>query len=114
MWWAISTHGGAASKAWNCGALAKASSRWCRYRRCSATPPIFAPTRKGVEVLRCISASTKKSPQLLGKRSLTGCKERSRNNMAKEKFDRSKPHINIGTIGHIDHGKPTLTPAITK
>ena len=33
--------------------------------------------------------------------------------MAKEKFDRSKPHINIGTIGHIDHGKTTLTAAIT-
>ena len=34
--------------------------------------------------------------------------------MAKEKFDRSKPHVNIGTIGHIDHGKTTLTSAITK
>ena len=34
--------------------------------------------------------------------------------MAKEKFDRSKPHINIGTIGHVDHGKTTLTAAITK
>src|SRR5258707_4057750 len=34
--------------------------------------------------------------------------------MAKEKFDRSKPHVNIGTIGHIDHGKRTLTAAITK
>src|SRR5580704_13383698 len=34
--------------------------------------------------------------------------------MAKEKFDRSKPHMNIGTIGHIDHGKTTLTAAITK
>src|ERR1017187_4858241 len=34
--------------------------------------------------------------------------------MAKEKFDRSKPHIYIGTIGHIDHGKTTLTAAITK
>ncbi|MGI6321303.1 MAG: elongation factor Tu [Bacteroidales bacterium] len=33
--------------------------------------------------------------------------------MAKEKFDRSKPHVNIGTIGHIDHGKTTLTTAIT-
>lgn len=33
--------------------------------------------------------------------------------MAKEKFDRSKPHINIGTIGHVDHGKTTLTAAIT-
>ncbi len=34
--------------------------------------------------------------------------------MAKEKFDRSKPHVNVGTIGHIDHGKTTLTSAITK
>ena len=34
--------------------------------------------------------------------------------MAKEKFDRSKPHVNIGTIGHVDHGKTTLTAAITK
>jgi elongation factor Tu len=34
--------------------------------------------------------------------------------MSKEKFDRSKPHINIGTIGHVDHGKTTLTAAITK
>ena len=36
------------------------------------------------------------------------------NLMAKEKFERSKPHINIGTIGHVDHGKTTLTAAITK
>src|SRR2546423_79495 len=35
-------------------------------------------------------------------------------NMAKERFDRSKPHVNIGTIGHVDHGKTTLTAAITK
>jgi len=34
--------------------------------------------------------------------------------MAKEKFDRSKPHVNVGTIGHIDHGKTTLTSALTK
>ena len=34
--------------------------------------------------------------------------------MAKEKFNRGKPHVNIGTIGHVDHGKPTLTAAITK
>ena len=34
--------------------------------------------------------------------------------MAKEKFERTKPHLNIGTIGHIDHGKTTLTAAITK
>ena len=34
--------------------------------------------------------------------------------MSKEKFNRSKPHCNIGTIGHVDHGKTTLTAAITK
>ena len=34
--------------------------------------------------------------------------------MSKEKFDRSKPHVNVGTMGHIDHGKTTLTAAITK
>ena len=34
--------------------------------------------------------------------------------MAREKFVRSKPHVNIGTIGHVDHGKTTLTAAITK
>ena len=34
--------------------------------------------------------------------------------MAKGNFDRSKPHLNIGTIGHVDHGKTTLTAAITK
>ena len=33
--------------------------------------------------------------------------------MSKEKFNRSKPHVNIGTIGHVDHGKTTLTAAIT-
>src|SRR5262245_19158268 len=33
--------------------------------------------------------------------------------MAKEKFDRSKPHVNVGTIGHIDHGKTTLTAGVT-
>jgi elongation factor Tu len=34
--------------------------------------------------------------------------------MAKEKFERNKPHVNVGTIGHVDHGKTTLTAAITK
>ena len=33
--------------------------------------------------------------------------------MAREKFERTKPHVNIGTIGHVDHGKTTLTAAIT-
>ena len=34
--------------------------------------------------------------------------------MAKKKFERNKPHVNVGTIGHIDHGKTSLTAAITK
>src|SRR5690242_13540642 len=34
--------------------------------------------------------------------------------MAKQKFERNKPHVNVGTIGHVDHGKTTLTAAITK
>ena len=34
--------------------------------------------------------------------------------MAKQKYERTKPHANIGTIGHVDHGKTTLTAAITK
>src|SRR2546423_13356522 len=34
--------------------------------------------------------------------------------MAKAKFERTKPHVNVGTIGHVDHGKPTLTAALTK
>ncbi|MGR6035485.1 MAG: GTP-binding protein, partial [Candidatus Nitrosoglobus sp.] len=34
--------------------------------------------------------------------------------MSKAKFERKKPHINVGTIGHVDHGKTTLTAALTK
>ncbi|MGB3728262.1 MAG: GTP-binding protein, partial [Thermodesulfobacteriota bacterium] len=34
--------------------------------------------------------------------------------MSKQKFERGKPHLNIGTVGHVDHGKTTLTAAITK
>ncbi|HKK28322.1 MAG TPA: GTP-binding protein, partial [Gemmatimonadota bacterium] len=34
--------------------------------------------------------------------------------MAKQKFERTKPHVNVGTIGHVDHGKSTLTAAITE
>ncbi|MEQ9567452.1 MAG: GTP-binding protein, partial [Pseudomonadales bacterium] len=34
--------------------------------------------------------------------------------MSKEKFERTKPHVNVGTIGHVDHGKTTLTAALTR
>src|SRR5690606_8071435 len=42
------------------------------------------------------------------------CPHRRVGPMAKEKFERTKPHVNVGTMGHIDHGKTTLTAAITK
>ena len=49
-----------------------------------------------------------------GVTTLSDRKEKDGKKMSKEKFDRSKPHVNIGTIGHVDHGKTTLTAAITK
>jgi hypothetical protein len=43
------------------------------------------------------------------------CREGTENSqMAKQKFERNKPHCNVGTIGHVDHGKTTLTAALTK
>jgi len=50
----------------------------------------------------------------LGQSSTRDAKRTTETVMAKEKFDRSKPHVNVGTIGHIDHGKTTLTAALTK
>src|ERR1700740_3430596 len=41
-------------------------------------------------------------------------KEDKERNMAKPKFERTKPHVNVGTIGHVDHGKTTLTTSILK
>ena len=63
--------------------------------------------------------------RILGKDEVTGSnpvvgfyiyynKKNKEEKMAKEKFVRTKPHINIGTIGHVDHGKTTLTAAITQ
>jgi translation elongation factor EF-4 len=54
-------------------------------------------------------------PQSIAARSSTRRRVRRRRRaMAKQKFERTKPHLNVGTIGHIDHGKTTLTAAITK
>src|SRR5512139_622935 len=50
-----------------------------------------------------------------GTRALVAVRHSSgESSMAKEKFNRTKPHVNVGTIGHIDHGKTTLTAAIVK
>ena len=42
------------------------------------------------------------------------CIQHEGKHMSKEKFERTKPHVNVGTIGHVDHGKTTLTAALTK
>src|SRR6516164_3981347 len=68
--------------------------------RCSSTPTMRCPSR----------SQRKSSPACAGNNSSQGVGSP----MAKEKFERNKPHLNIGTIGHIDHGKTTLTAAITK
>src|SRR5438270_10624075 len=97
-------------------------------------PRRCARRRKDARPIQCISTATRKHQGRSPKRSSPRCREkarldssvgprdqqpaakglaaRSEGKMAKEKFDRSKPHVNVGTIGHIDHGKTTLTAAI--
>ncbi|PWJ63409.1 elongation factor Tu-like protein, partial [Fibrobacter sp. UWR4] len=58
-----------------------------------------------------ITGNWRKPAQFLGFEAINLLLKK-RNKMAKEHFDRSKPHCNIGTIGHVDHGKTTLTAAI--
>ena len=91
----------------------------CRCRRCSATWATSAAARRVGPPTRCSSTATSRCRSPSRKRSSSGSEGSSppthgREDMAKEKFDRNKPHLNIGTMGHIDHGKTTLTAAITK
>src|SRR5207237_1381395 len=58
--------------------------------------------------------TTRSCRKTLRIRSSTRSKDKGEGHMAKKKFERTKPHVNVGTIGHIDHGKTTLTAAITK
>src|ERR1700747_2679124 len=60
---------------------------------------------------KCLSRSRARSSKRKAERERKGDREPQ---MAKQKFERTKPHVNVGTIGHIDHGKTTLTAAITK
>src|SRR5246127_3922848 len=60
---------------------------------------------------KCLSRSRARSSKRKAERERKGDQEPP---MAKQKFERTKPHVNVGTIGHIDHGKTTLTAAITK
>src|SRR3546814_640911 len=114
--------------------------RSCRWARCSATRPRCARCRRAAPRSRWSSTTTRKRRRTSPRRSprkgdsgsgIRGSKEResrfTRNTshqsriknygvkaMAKGKFERTKPHVNVGTIGHVDHGKTTLTAALTK
>src|SRR5436309_13272801 len=70
---------------------------------------------RGAPTTRCSSPPTSRPPRTSVKRSWRRLPVKELGEiMGKEKFNRSKPHVNIGTIGHVDHGKTTLTAAITK
>src|SRR5439155_17649058 len=105
------------------GAMRRRSGPGSRSPRCSATPPTCARRRRGGPRSPCSSIATRKSqPRFLAKSWLEKHPARKwfpspnfpEENMGKQKFERTKPHLNVGTIGHIDHGKTTLTAAITK
>src|SRR3954453_7833828 len=77
--------------------------------------PICGRCRKGGPSSRCNSNVMRKfRSRSWPSWSRATRKEIGRRSMAKQKFERTKPHLNVGTIGHIDHGKTTLTAAITK
>jgi small GTP-binding protein len=92
--------------------------------RCSATPPTCGRRPRAVPRTRCSSIHTRTFPSRSPSRSWrSGAaspeqrrseEKRGPTEMAKAKFERSKPHVNVGTMGHIDHGKTTLTAAITR
>src|ERR1700751_3456823 len=111
----------------------------CRCRRCSATSETFGRRpRAGRTTPWCSTRTPRFRPTCRRKSSrrqpgnspgcfagTNNCKDQhcfttstntvqEDNTVAKAKFERTKPHVNIGTIGHVDHGKTTLTAAITK
>ncbi len=101
----------------------KRSKRASRSRRCSATRPTCARCRRAARRFRCSSTATRKYRARSPRRSCRATSQRKdqgqtstrrQSPMGKQKFERTKPHVNVGTIGHIDHGKTTLTAAITK
>ena len=86
--------------------------RAARRTRCSSTPTSEFRSRSRRRSSPASEASDREST--LSARQQPEYKEHTDRPMAKAKFERNKPHLNIGTIGHIDHGKTTLTAAITK
>ncbi len=98
----------------------------CPCRRCSATLPTCVRAPRVERRTRCSSTRTSRCRQSIAGRDRrprarrvvpppsSSYRQTPERVMAKEKFERNKPHLNIGTMGHIDHGKTTLTAAITK
>src|SRR4029079_1297521 len=88
-----------------------------RLPRCSVTRRICVRRRRVAPLSRCSSTATRMRRRRSRARSSPRRRARSKGedggHMAKQKFERTKPHLNGGTIGHIDHGKTTLTAAIT-
>src|SRR5215467_9801883 len=135
---ATSTAAGAGSRPWRTAPGSGSSRPSCRCRRCSATSGTCAAGPRDGRTTACSSTRMPKSRRTLPRRSSrrpeassTSPYVRSKGAhgtpgptsvgesqeerpVAKAKFQRTKPHVNIGTIGHIDHGKTTLTAAITK
>src|SRR5688572_31327606 len=81
--------------------------------QCAATLRRSAQGGKVARPTQCRSHITHQFQPRSRKRSSRSCEVREKA-MAKEKFTRTKPHVNVGTIGHIDHGKTTLTAALVK
>src|SRR5690349_14345332 len=83
---------------------------------CSGTRQIYGLPHRGGPPSPCSLSDTRKFRPTSPKRLWRGSAgtESKDTTMAKAKFERNKPHVNIGTIGHVDHGKTSLTAAITK
>src|SRR5450432_4371084 len=124
----ICPHAAARSAAWCSAARRRSSTRAFRSPRCSVTPPSCARSRRAAQCTRWSSATTRKCRSRRRRRSSARSRRdrqqrahafatlllfRRERVMAKAKFERTKPHVNVGTIGHVDHGKTTLTAAIT-
>src|SRR5829696_1101810 len=118
MSWEISTLAAAGSKGSSRGEMRKRFAPACRLPRCSVTRPTCGLRRRVAPLSRCSSTATRMRRSRSRARSSPSRRARSKGedggHMAKQKFERTKPHLNVGTIGHIDHGKTTLTAAITK
>src|SRR5918992_479695 len=114
MSWATSTPAGDGSRTSSREGTRRSSRPASRSRRCSGTQPTCARRRRAGPRSPCSSIATRRFLSRSPARSSTPGRNEGKEGMAKQKFERTKPHVNVGTIGHIDHGKTTLTAAITK